>query len=375
MQDFHRTVIVGAGLAGASVAWHLQCARERSAHAPAGRAEVLVLERETQCATHASAQNAAMIRSLSSEVGVAEAAIEGALFWNGIQDALQLPQAFRRTGSLLLFEEAETKAFMEERIAEARNSGLHPELWSRERTIESYPFLASTPFVHAAWSPEDGVADPSALVDAFLAKARQGGAELRLASPVRHVLTRSGRALGVELEDGTKVEAEQVVLASGAWVPEQMLRVGARDHGLRPRRRHIFCTRTRGPVPQDAPFVWHLDRGCYLRPEGTGLLFSICDEDVMEACRPAVDERVLEHGDARLAACFPFLRSLELGRRWAGLRTYRPGAAFVIGEDPEIEGLHYAAGLGGHGVTCAAPVGRLAAAALRPEESPVKLEA
>lgn len=350
-------IIIGAGLAGTSVAWHL--ARSVS------NRRILLLEREHAAGTHASAQNAAMIRALACEDSIAPFAMEGARFWNALPEELNWPGMFHQTGSLLLASESETLELLRKRVKEATAAGLSAEIWSAEKCREIFPALADTPFTAAAYCKEDGVGDPQALMDGFLASARRGGAEYRRKCEVETLLCNKGVVTGVQLTSGERINSSLVVLAMGAWSPELMSKTGLDPRGLAAHRRHLYVTgAAKDTVPgltKETPIVWHLDKQVYLRWETGGILFSACDESPSPPCRPEVDDDLDAFVEERVSQSFPFLLDLPLVNSWAGLRTFTPDHSFVLGREPELKGLFYATGLGGHGVTCAAPAGALVA--------------
>jgi glycine/D-amino acid oxidase-like deaminating enzyme len=349
-------IVVGGGIAGASVAWHL---------ARSGREDVMVVEREESPGTHASSQNAAMVRSLELESGFASLALEGADFWRDLPAELDAPGRFRKVGSLLLASEESSLCRLRQ-TAFAHQS--RSQEWSARRCREVVPALVDTPVLGGVFTPGDGVADPVGLVSAFLAGSERRGVEVRTSCNVADIHAPNRRVRGLVLGDGQVLPAQQVVLAAGAWAPDLMARAGAADRGLRPYRRHLFCTaEVAGHVPgmgPEAPFVWHIDGNAYMRWEAGGMLFSACDEDLVEAGRPGTHPEIAEFANRRLSKVFPFLVDLPVSRCWAGLRSFAADRHPVLGADPEIEGLFHAAGLGGHGVTCAGSAGRLVAASI-----------
>jgi D-arginine dehydrogenase len=109
------------------------------------------------------------------------------------------------------------------------------------------------------------------------------------------------------------------------------------------------------------PVVWRDDDPFYARPEAGGLLLSACDEEPIDAARLAVEPRELARTlDAARRHLAPQL-GLQPRRFWAGIRTHAADSRFVIGPDPDVAGLVWAGALGGHGITCAEPAGRIAA--------------
>ncbi len=377
MEEEFEGLIVGGGLAGASVAWHL--AERGATH----NGVWVLLESEALPGVHASAQNAAMVRGLVEHPGLRWLAFEGQRFWNRPPESLGLPpEAFRPLGSLLLASRPETAALLRAAAEAGKNEGVEIEILDPANCLRCFPFLEGTPFLCGFHAPRDGIADPAALLQAFLRGFRERGGRVETGRRVERLLVERDAVAGALLKDGSRLRSPRVCLAPGAWHDDICRASGIRSRALRPHRRHLFCTTSRPPFLEGMPgFVWHVDAQVYFRPEGEGLLFSACDEDAVEAGVPAVADEILEWAHDRLGV-FPWLRELQVGKRWAGLRTFAGDRRFLLGADLEVEGLFHAAGLGGHGVTCAGPVGRLVARCLvepsrRPEEagSPAPLPA
>jgi D-arginine dehydrogenase len=136
---------------------------------------------------------------------------------------------------------------------------------------------------------------------------------------------------------------------------------GAVNVELTPLRRHLYFTGKLDMVDEAWPFIWDVDRDVYFRPESGGLLLSACDESASEPVLPVVDESVQDLLAAKLAEVFPKLLDIPIARTWAGLRTFAPDRAFLLGRDPVVDGFYWVAALGGHGVTTSPAVGRIAA--------------
>jgi D-arginine dehydrogenase len=356
MESAWDLIIVGAGLAGSSSAWHLSRRL---------RGRVLLLEREPLAGTQATAQNAAMIRALPGVAGLARFTEAGQAFWNNLPEELGIPYAFRPVGSLLLASDPATLAALDTEVAQARLRGLDCRMVSPDELRASYPLLRECPMLGAAATVGDGIADPSALNEAWLSGARSRGVRVDLGRGVQRLSFESGRLDGVLLEDGETLHASTVLVAAGAWAGRMLTDSGLSDHALRPHRRHLFCTIEDSRIPEDHPFVWHLDLQAYFRPESGGFLFSACDQTEVAPGPAETAPGIEEFAHERLQSVFPFLSEIPLKSHWAGLRTFRPGAQFLLGPDRETPGLLHASGLGGHGVTCAPEIGRRLAEAWR----------
>jgi len=298
-------LIVGAGIAGASTAYHLA---KRSA------LTVAIIEKEATPGAHSTGRNASFIREQTEEEKIRPLARQGA--------------EFLRSGTL----------------AEYAANGSVLIGWGQEDARKYCPVARG----RGLWCPGDGIVDVAALLQSYLS-----GQRVILDTEVldwRH----EGERLSVRTSRG-EMTCRTLVNAAGPWAG----RLGKLP--ITPKKRHLFVTPPMAWVDPRWPFVWDAEGGVYFRPESGGLLLSACDEspsepgDYSEA--PAVAALLAE----RLARRQPDLKDISIQRSWAGHRTFAPDRLFVIGFDPRDERVFHVAGLGGHGVTTSYAVGTLAA--------------
>lgn len=341
-----RILIVGGGVAGLATAWWL---------ARRGVQDVLLLERETALATHSSRKNAAILRTGGDEEDVERLAIESAAQLREPPCGFAERPLLDPCGILIAvagMESAwERRALLDgraERLPEARLESIAPALVLEGR--------------RGIWFPGEGRIDIEALLAGFERGARAGGVAIECASRAVELLVRGGEVLGARVGDRV-FRAERTLLAAGGWAAEPALAKGSRVH-LRPTRRHLVVTAPDPRVDPRGPVVWIEDDAFYARPESGGLLISACDEadanpDDAEPV-PAERERAL----AKAARWLPSLAPFSVARWWQGIRTLAPDRRFVIGPDPDLAGLFWCAGLGGHGMLASFRIGELAADAL-----------
>ena len=357
--DTADVVIAGAGFAGAATAYHL---------VTGGVRDVLVLEREPIPGVHASGRNAALAFQVLSDAAEARLAIEGAQFIADPPDGFCATPLLQRSGSLLVAGTGGLPA-LQASLADAERLGLACELITADEAIHRVPALNGAPFAAAFWNRHDGVVDIHALLQSYLARARAGGARVEYRRTITAVRAVSGRIDAVDTDRGI-VQTRCFVNAAGAWAGEigRLAGVGART--LAPRRRHLFQTIFDNvAIARDWPFVWHNDVDVYFRPEGDGLLMSPCDATPHAPREPIVDSAAQQALAEKVARAFPALTTARITSAWACLRTFAHDERFVIGRDPELQGLVWVAALGGHGMTTSAAVGRLGAAAALGEHS------
>jgi D-arginine dehydrogenase len=343
-------LIVGGGIAGLATAYWL---------ARAG-ARVLLLERELAPGAHSSGKSAAILRTLDKDPVLAALARAGG-------ELLRRPPAELGTGSLLdacgaVLVASGQRARELERACALAGPGSATAALAPGALARIAPHLALHPEL-ALHAPADGRIDVEALLARLAAGASAAGCEIRCGSEVRALSRRDQRISGVELADGQRLAADTVVLAAGGWAGRLGQAAGSRV-ALRPTRRHLLLTERDPGVVPGWPIVWVEDEGFYARVEQGGMLWCACDEDPVDpdACRvePSFGARIAE----RAARLFPALARASAARLWCGIRTLSADGRFALGPDPDLAGLFWVAGLGGHGMSAGLELGRLAAALL-----------
>jgi glycine/D-amino acid oxidase-like deaminating enzyme len=331
--------IVGGGLAGAATAFFLSRARD---------VRVAVVEQERAPALHSSGRNAGLVRGASGDPELDALGREGAEFLRAPPDDFPGPRPFRRTGSYLLVARRDAPRHA---VAGARLADV-------EEAARAVPGFRPDRALVAIRSDDDGVADGRVVVAGLLEGARARGAVVRFGDAVAAVATEGGAVSGLRLRDGTSLAARVVVDAAGAWAGPIAATAGADDPGLAPVRRHLLVTVPDPRVDPAWPWIWDTVNGFYFRPESGGLLMCACDESVDVPGDCATEPAAIAAISEKARRFLPEFAGLAAARAWAGHRTRRASGRFVLGEDARRRGLIWAAGLGGHGLTCAASVGR-----------------
>lgn len=351
-------VVVGGGLAGLSVAWHL-CRDHR----------VLVLEQGAQPGAEASAQNAGMVRRLGEDPHERALALRTHAFLESPTGSLADAPLSRVTGALLGL--ATDPHHLHDGVAHLRAAGARVEAVDRPAALA--PILGDTRLAGAWYLPDARVADAHALVEGFLRGIRAAGGQIRCGVPVRALRTRGAQVTGVQTDQGP-IDAAWTVLAAGAWTGPLAAPLGL-WRPLFPLRRTLLFAPSHPAADPAHPWTWIDDEGIYARPETGGWLVSGCDE-ALDPPGPGPGSAgavtAVHRGLAldKLERFFPRLRDARLSQGWTGLRTFAPDRAPLLGPDPEAPGLAWAAGLGGYGVTCSVGVGECVAAWMRGEPTP-----
>ena len=336
-------------MAGAATAYSL---------ARRGCGEVVLLEKEILPGMHSSGRNAAMIRQNVPEELNCRLAVESMRFFTGPPADFPLPIGFQRTGSIILasgpgLEEMRRASAMQRRV------GVEIRFLTPKETLAIVPELDPRSFEGAFHCPSDGTLDIHSLLHGYLKAAASEGASVRTGVEVRSIRVRNGRAVGV-LTDQGEVEAETVVNAAGPWAAE-LARPAGLEAPIRPCRRHLVVTAPLPWVRRDWPFTWDLSGGFYFRPESGGLLMSPCDEEELPPCNAPVDPGRVAETAEKAVRSLPRAESACAAYVWAGLRNLTPDHLFIVGEDSNLPGFFWVAGLGGHGISASPALGAAAA--------------
>ncbi len=352
-------VIVGAGLAGTSLAWHL-----------AGRRDVLVVEQGSQHCAEASAQNAGMVRRLVGDP------TERALACRTFELLQQLPsndwqgaEPFTRTGSMVAVCDSDSpqRAKLDRACAGLRDAGIAVAIVSGADIAALAPAFTDSPATRGYWIADEGVCDPHTLGSGFVRGARRQGAEFWFDTRVLSLQTSGGRVTGIVTERGV-ITAEHIVLATAAWTPGLVREFGI-TRRIRPLARHLFFSDPHEFAAPGQPWCWIEDRGVYVRPETGGFLCSPCDETevpppVGPGSKRNVDPMTRAEAQEKLVTALPALGTVRLGQGWVGLRTFTEDRRPLVGADPDVEGLIWMTALGGSGVGVSFALGERLAAEL-----------
>ncbi|MCA0872996.1 FAD-binding oxidoreductase [Seohaeicola saemankumensis] len=356
--DRFDVIVVGAGIAGASVAAELST-----------DLHVLLLEREPHPGLHATGRSAAMY-----EPGYGPAVIRAltrasrAFFDNPCSPHIQHPLLTPRD---VVFIARDYQTGTLDQMLHEIGQGLSPlpinEAHARMPLIrEGYASAAVLNRMTAD-------IDVDALHQHYLRSCRSNRASLVTRADVT-ALRRRGGDWQAETPQGT-FRAPVVINAAGAWADQLAVMADAAPLGLTPKRRTaMIITWPQGPVPDDWPMVVDADEQFYLKPDAGKLLISPADATPSAPCDAHPDEMDIAICADRIQTAFDVeIRRIE--RSWAGLRSFLPDGNPVAGYDPEAEGFFWLAGQGGYGIQTAPALSRAAAALVRRTPLPADIKA
>jgi sarcosine oxidase subunit beta len=343
-------VVVGAGVVGCSIAYHL---------ARRGRRDVLVLERDTVGGGTTSKAAGGIRAQFGTETEV-RLSLESIAVFERFAEEFGVDIGYRKIGYLFLISDPDDLAGFEARMALQRRLGVDVRRIAPEDARALVPGLRVDDLIAAVWGPGDGVAGPAEVTEGFARRARELGARLVEGVEVTAVRVERGRVAGVRTTEG-EVATATVVNAAGPAAARVAALAGVRVP-VHPRRRHIFFTEPFPELPGPVPLTTDRATGLYFRKEMEQLLLSPGDvEDVGDDRTAAVEWSRAEETVEKALHRLPAIEKARIAGGWAGLRPLTPDDHAIVGWAPGVEGFFLAVGFGGHGFQHSPATGRYVA--------------
>jgi glycine/D-amino acid oxidase-like deaminating enzyme len=339
-------VVVGGGVIGTSVAFHL---------AEAG-VDVCLLERD-QLAGGSTSRAAGGIRAQFSDplnIAIGLRSIE-AFSRFGERPGAEID--LHQVGYLFLLDRAEDVAIFESSMALQNELGVPSRFIELDEVRELCPLAALDGVLAATYCSLDGHASPEAVVQGYAAGARSHGATVVTGCTVTDLLRDGDGLRGVETALGA-IDTGTVVCAAGVWSPQLAKKVEL-ELPVEPYLREVGFTGPVDGLPPRLPLTIDFSTGFYFHREGPGLLFGMADPDQQPGLDvpsdPAWFEKVMEVAERRL----PSLLDMGIAGGWKGYYEVTPDHNALVGESDEVSRFLYATGFSGHGFLQGPAVGEI----------------
>ncbi|MCO6388753.1 FAD-binding oxidoreductase [Aliihoeflea sp. 40Bstr573] len=342
-------VVIGAGIAGASLAYELS-----------KTASVVLVEREHQPGYHSTGRSAAVFTEIYGNAAIRALTVaSGSFFANPPAGFSEHPLSTPRPLIMVACSDqrAELQALYDEAVL------LVPTL----RMLDAAEVLQRAPMLRADYvdggllEETSSDLDVHAIHSGFLRGARSRKTRVVQNAEVVGLARSRGGDWTVETSAGS-IGAGAVVNAAGAWADEIAGLAGARPIGLLPKRRSAFIFSFDPPQPVEAwPTVIDISEKFYFKPDAGRLLGSPADETPSAPCDAQPEEIDIAIAIDRISQAADFtVRSVD--RKWAGLRSFVSDKTPVVGYDDEVEGFFWLAAQGGYGIQTSPALARAAAA-------------
>ena len=384
MTETADVVIIGSGIVGSSVAYHL---------AQAGCTNLLVIEREAHQGKGSTGKSMGGVRAQFSTPVNIQMSRYSIDFFSRFDEVVGHPADYRAHGYLFCATNENHLAYLKANRERQIAFGVNNVEWVSPSEIQAIvPQLRTDDILGGTFCPTDGFVDPHSVMMGFMLNARERGARLWLDTQVTGIRVDAASAgiLPADRSDAELVppnadkrsalpaaEARRiagvmttrgfistrvVVNAAGAWAAQVAQMAGA-ELPVEPLRRQLVPTEPFDQLPKRFPMVIDMSTGFHFRREGKGILLAWNDPAETPGFKTEFDptfvEKILTHAASRV----PVLAEAEVNPRrpWAGLYEMTPDHHAIIGPAPNVEGLYFVNGFSGHGVMHSPASGRIAA--------------
>jgi glycine cleavage system aminomethyltransferase T/glycine/D-amino acid oxidase-like deaminating enzyme len=354
--DHARCVIIGGGVGGASVAYHLT---------RLGWSDIVLVDR-SELTSGSTFHSAGLVGQLRSSPTLTRMMVDSVATYRGLAAETGVDPGWREVGSLRLASSPERMEELRRQAGWAKAFGLPMELIGANEARGLFPLMTSHGVLGAAWLPTDGWLDPSGLTLGLAAGARAGGATILPRTRVTGVTVTRGRVHGVETERGA-IRAEVVVNAAGMFGAE-IGRMAGITVPIIPMAHQYLVTEPIEGVTPELPQLRDPDNLVYFRAEVGGLVMGGYERNPapwsLDGIPPDFNGKLLAPDWARFEEIsagavrrVPAMADAGVKRLINGPEGFTPDNEFILGES-SVRGFFVAAGFSAHGIAGAGGLGR-----------------
>ncbi len=370
--DRAEVVIIGGGIAGCSVAYHLT---------KIGITDVVLCERQ-QLTSGTTWHAAGLVTQLRATRRMTELAKYTGELFGTLEAETGQATGFKRRGSLRV---ANTPARYEELARGAsmgRNFGLPVEPVSPGEIKERWSPISTEGIVGGFWFPQDGQVNPADVTQAYAKGARMGGARIFEQTAVTQILVENGKAAGVMTDKGP-IRANTVVVCGGMWSRDLAAKIGV-TLPLHAAEHFYIVTEPVEGLPRDLPVLFLGDEWTYYKEDAGKLLVGFFEPNAKPWGQAGIPDDFafgtlpedVDHIAPLLEAAtrrVPVLERTGIQLFFNGPESFTPDDRYLLGETPEVPGLFCATGFNSIGILSSGGVGKALADWIRDRRPPMEL--
>ena len=352
-----RTVIVGGGIVGCSVAYHLT---------KLGWGDVVVLE-QGRLSSGTTWHAAGLVGQLRAQENMTRLIQYSTDLYESLEAETGLATGWQRMGSIIIARTDQRMTVIKRTAAVAAAYGIEAEIITAKRAQEIWPIMQIDDVVGGVWLPGDGKANPADITQALTKGARMGGAKFFEKTRVTGVTTRDGVAVGVETAQGD-IACEVVINCAGQWA-RQFGRLAGVTVPLYSAEHMYIVTKPIDGVERDLPMMRDPDGYIYCKEEVGGMVMGgfepeakpwgmdgIPDEFEFTLLPDDWDqfEILMQNALHRI----PILAEAEIRQFINGPESFTPDSNYILGEAPELRNYYVGAGFNSMGIASAGGAGK-----------------
>ncbi len=355
LPDHARVVIIGGGIIGCSIAYHL---------VKHGWSDVVLLE-QGRLSGGTTWHAAGLVGQLRAHQNMTRLIQYSTELYSRLEQETGQATGWKQCGSLTVARTEDRMSLLKRIAASARAQGVECELLSPSQAHEKWPLLESRDLVGAAWLPGDGKANPADITQALAKGARNAGVRIGEGVRVTSFAIENARVTGVVTDHG-RISSEFVVIAGGQWSRQLALKAGVTVPLHACEHMYIITERIEGVSP-DLPCLRDPDGFVYFKEEVGGLLMGGFEPKAKPWLTEVPDdfefgmlpddwdqfEILMKNAIERV----PALGSAQVKQFMNGPESFTADNNYILGEAPQVRNLFVAAGFNSTGIASAGGAG------------------
>jgi len=348
MEKTAEVVIIGGGIIGVSIAYHLAMKK-------AGK---ILLFEKGQLGEGSTSRCVGGIRTqFSTEINI-RFSLESLKTFERFEEEFGVNPEFKRIGYLFLATTESEMEVFKENVSLQKKFNIPVELLNPDEVRVRWPYLRMHDILGGTFCPWDGYAGPSEVLSGFATGAKRAGVKVYEGVEVTSISLTKGRVRGIKTKD-EEIAAPVIINAAGPYAAPVGEMVGVRIP-VKPLRRQIFITAPFHLTDRPIPLTIDFNRGWYFRQEVDGLLIS-GPLDTEPSFNLNIDYEAMAEASENAMYRVPILEKARIARGWAGLYEISPDHHAILGKVPEVDGFILANGFSGHGFQHSPAVGKVIA--------------
>tara|TARA_Y100001970_G_C14257389_1_gene876520 strand:+ start:791 stop:3238 length:2448 start_codon:yes stop_codon:yes gene_type:complete len=357
-----KVVVIGGGVAGCSTAYHL---------AKFGWKDTVLLERDVL--TSGTTWHAAgLIGQLGSSATITKLRNYSLNLYRKLEEETGLSTGLKQNGSLTVATTPERLEELKRQLTFAQRFEIEARQVSNEEIKEIYPLINIKDLVGGVFIKKDGQADPVGVANVMAKAARQNGATIIEQCPVKKILTKNNKIVGVETNYG-KIECEYVVLATGMWSRQIAKEIDV-SIPLYPDEHFYILSEPIADIDRSLPVLRDYNNCLYLKEDAGKLLVGVFEPNAKPAFtnnHKVPDDfsfgelpEDFDHFEPYLINAMNRVPSLEksgIRKFFNGPESFTPDTNYLLGETPEIKNLFMCGGFNSIGIVSSGGAGKITA--------------
>ena len=357
-----KVVVIGGGVAGCSVAYHL---------AKFGWKDTILLERD-QLTSGTTWHAAGLVGQLGATATITKLRKYSLNLYKELEKKTELSTGLKQNGAITI---ASSKERLQELLRQATSAQLfdvNVDVLDKQQIKDLYPVINEQDILGGVYMPEDGQADPVGVTNVLAKAAKMEGAQIFEKTPVKRILIKNNRITGVETSQG-KIDCEYVVLATGMWSRQIGEDIGV-SIPLYPNEHFYIITEPMNDLPKNLPVLRDYNDCLYLKEDAGKMLVGIFEPDAKNAFK---EKGVVpndfsfgefpddfDHFEPYLEKSFkrlPILENAGIRKFFSGPESFTPDTQYLLGETLEVQNLYTCCGFNSIGIASSGGAGKVTA--------------